>query len=164
MPQTGLLEPFPCSFFPLLCPFPLLPHVPDCCLCIFDFVSLSLCADMEEVWSSGLHRASECCLNKHFYTFNENSVSVYLSLSSTYCFLFNTQLLPIFFQSNKKRQRGLSIGKRHISHVVSNFQLIFSALCQKAGILCFDDCLDRSFMPFFFCQILLVPTLFVLTE
>lgn len=62
--------------------------------------------------------------------------------------LFHFNTTSHSFQADKKHQSGLSIAKTHISHILSNFLLIFSALCQKAGVLCFDDCLDRSLKPF----------------
>lgn len=41
------------------------------------------------------------------------------------------------------------MAKTHISRILSNFPLISSTLCQKASILCFDDCLDRVLEPLF---------------
>lgn len=63
--------------------------------------------------------------------------------------------------SDKTHQCGLR-QNTHVSDILSNFPLIAAVSCQKAGILCFDDCLDHFL--FFPCQDLLVPTPFLLTE
>lgn len=147
-PRTGLLEPLPL----FLCPLSslLLPHVLIELFCLY----VCVCWHGESVvklCSQSFRGPLKHLFFFFFFFWDESNIRLYsLCLSNPLLLhaLFHFNTTSHSFQADKKHQSGLSIAKTHISHILSNFLLIFPALCQKAGVLCFDDCLDHSLKPF----------------
>lgn len=134
------------QFHPFLsiCP---LPHItcwpsvcPSCPSC------LSVCAGTKRSRSG-----SVCSFNKGFFFYFMQIITLIMLLSTSFASCPIRRINVVCLRQNT-----------HVSDILSNFPLIAAVSCQKAGILCFDDCLDHFL--FFPCQDLLVPTPFLLTE
>lgn len=115
--QTGLLEPVPCFFFPPFSVPSFFSHMYslDC------FPCMSVCADMDGVWSTSVHRASESCFNKHFSmkVISSFTLSLFICPPPPHTLSFQHSTTSHSFQSDKKHQSGLSIAKKtHFSYPV----------------------------------------------
>lgn len=81
------------------------------------------------------------------------SINVFLIQIITLIMLLSTSFPP--FCSIRCIKVVCRWQNTHVPDILSNFSLISAAPCQKAGILCFDDCLDHFLffsLPRFVCS------------